>query len=109
MGSVHDMQISRLEYLHSRGLVHGDVKPHNFAMGTGTRSGIVHLFDLEHARMYIDPATGEHIPNSGRRHATGTVRYASIAAHLSHGEPEVALRLPSVQLLRHAVAYHYCA
>ena len=26
------MQISRLEFLHSRGLVHGDVKPHHFAI-----------------------------------------------------------------------------
>ncbi|KAI0326096.1 kinase-like protein [Cubamyces sp. BRFM 1775] len=79
-----DQMITRLEYLHSRGLVHGDIKPHNFAMGNGSRSGVVHLFDLEHAKMYIDPATGEHIPDSGRRHATGTVRYASIAAHSSH-------------------------
>ncbi|KAH9888127.1 hypothetical protein C8Q73DRAFT_794543 [Cubamyces lactineus] len=55
-------------------------------MGTGSRSGVVHLFDLEHAKMYIDPATGEHIPNNGRRHTAGTMRYASLAAHQSHDD-----------------------
>ncbi|KAI0676289.1 kinase-like protein [Trametes maxima] len=76
-----EQMLNRLEFLHSRGVVCCDVKPHNFAMGMGKTAGTVHLFDFGHSRMYIDQKTGEHIPFYPVRHATGTIRYASVAAH----------------------------
>ncbi|KAI0631325.1 kinase-like protein [Trametes polyzona] len=81
-----DQMLERIWFLHSRGVVHCDIKPHNFAMGlSGNASRIVHMFDLAFARTYIRLEDGEHIPfaNNGR-HALGTVRYASIAAHKAH-------------------------
>ncbi|KAI0676275.1 kinase-like protein [Trametes maxima] len=79
-----DQMLSRLEFLHSRGVVCCDVKPHNFAMGMGKKAAIVHLFDFGHSKMYVDHQTGEHIPFQPERHAVGTIRYASVAAHDKH-------------------------
>ncbi|KAI0355891.1 casein kinase [Trametes cingulata] len=79
-----EQMLNRVEFLHSRGIVSCDIKPHNFAMGSGQDADIVHLFDFEHSRLYIDPSTGVHIPFRTERHATGTLRYASIAAHRRH-------------------------
>ncbi|KAI0367367.1 kinase-like protein [Pilatotrama ljubarskyi] len=79
-----DQMLHRLEFLHSLGIVHGDVKPHNFAIGYKEHKNIVHMIDLGHAKMYLDPKTGTHIPFREERAATGTIRYASVAAHSRH-------------------------
>ncbi|KAI0367351.1 kinase-like protein, partial [Pilatotrama ljubarskyi] len=79
-----DQTLRRLEFLHSREAFNSDVKPQNFAIGNKEHSEIVHLLDFGHAKMYLDPNTGEHIPFREDRHATGTARYASVAAHNSH-------------------------
>lgn len=79
-------QLSRLQFIHSRGVVSGDVKPQNFAMGTGDKVHILHIFDFSHAQLFIDPCTGKHIPFRNGRNTFGTPRYASVAAHLDHGE-----------------------
>ncbi|KAL1948934.1 hypothetical protein VTO73DRAFT_10740 [Trametes versicolor] len=81
-----DQMLDRVQFLHSRGVVSCDVKPHNFAMGLGNNMDIVHMFDYSSARPYLClPDMSEHIPfSSTGRHAIGTVRYASLAAHKSH-------------------------
>ncbi|KAI0370613.1 kinase-like protein [Pilatotrama ljubarskyi] len=79
-----EQMLDRLEFLHSRGIVSCDIKPHNFAMGSDANADIVYLFDFEHSRLYIDPSTGLHVPFRTERHSTGTVRYASVAAHRRH-------------------------
>ncbi|KAI0631295.1 kinase-like protein [Trametes polyzona] len=81
-----DQMIERIRYLHSRGVVQCDIKPHNFAVGCrGHNAKTVYLFDFAFSKMYVLPESGEHIPfqDSGR-HAIGTVRYASVAAHKRH-------------------------
>ncbi|KAI0719776.1 kinase-like protein [Cerioporus squamosus] len=57
-----EQMITRLQFIHSRGIISGDVKPHNFAMGIGSKARIVQLFDFGQAAFYVDPATNEHIP-----------------------------------------------
>ncbi|KAI0641535.1 casein kinase [Trametes meyenii] len=84
MCMLADQLLDRLEFLHSRGIVCCDVKPHNIAMGTGRAAGIVHLFDFRHSRMCVDHKKGGHIPFNPARHAVGTIRYASVAAHNQH-------------------------
>ncbi|KAB5565186.1 hypothetical protein DKX38_005240 [Salix brachista] len=59
--------LSILEKMHSRGYVHGDVKPENFLLAT----------------KWKDSSTGQHVEYDQRPDMfRGTVRYASVHAHL---------------------------
>ncbi|XP_066306978.1 casein kinase 1-like protein HD16 [Miscanthus floridulus] len=77
--------ISILEKMHSKGYVHGDVKPENFLLGTpGTpEEKKLFLVDLGLATKWKDSATGQHVEYDQRPDVfRGTVRYASVHAHL---------------------------
>ncbi|WOL14142.1 casein kinase 1-like protein HD16 [Canna indica] len=77
--------ISILEKVHSKGYVHGDVKPENFLLGpTGTpEEKKLFLVDLGLATRWKDSATGLHVEYDQRPDVfRGTVRYASVHAHL---------------------------
>ncbi|KAK1549973.1 hypothetical protein Q3G72_011527 [Acer saccharum] len=77
--------ISILEKMHSRGYVHGDVKPENFLLGPpGTRDEKkLFLVDLGLATRWRDSSTGQHVEYDQRPDVfRGTVRYASVHAHL---------------------------
>ncbi|CAO1944995.1 unnamed protein product [Urochloa humidicola] len=77
--------ISILEKMHSKGYVHGDVKPENFLLGTpGTpEEKKLFLVDLGLATKWKDSATGLHVEYDQRPDVfRGTVRYASVHAHL---------------------------
>ncbi|XP_047962799.1 casein kinase I-like isoform X2 [Salvia hispanica] len=77
-----DQMITRLEFIHSRGILHQDVKPENFLMGLGRRASQVYAIDFGLAKMYRD-SSHRHIPfrSRGSEHLTGTVRYASLNTH----------------------------
>ncbi|CAM6060136.1 unnamed protein product [Sphagnum tenellum] len=77
--------ISILEKMHSRGYVHGDVKPENFLLGQPGTSEEKKLFlvDLGLATRWRDGTTGQHVEYDQRPDVfRGTVRYASVHAHL---------------------------
>jgi serine/threonine protein kinase len=77
--------ISILERMHSKGYVHGDVKPENFLLGTPGTPDEKKLFlvDLGLATKWKDISTGLHIDYDQRPDVfRGTVRYASVHAHL---------------------------
>lgn len=80
-----DQMVARLEYLHSRHLIHRDVKPDNFLMGTSSKRSFVYLIDFGLAKKYRDHKTHQHIPYAENRQLTGTARYASINCHLGIG------------------------
>mmetsp|Transcript_18090 Transcript_18090/g.56954 ORF Transcript_18090/g.56954 Transcript_18090/m.56954 type:complete len:355 (+) Transcript_18090:127-1191(+) len=76
---VADQALRRLEFLHSRCIVHRDVKPENFMFGVRERRHHLYLIDFGLSKRYF----------TQRRHAsirqtaslTGTARYVSINAH----------------------------
>ncbi|KAA8494969.1 Casein kinase 1-like protein HD16 [Porphyridium purpureum] len=81
--------VELLRKLHRRGYVHGDVKPENFLCAfrddsnSAPRDGLF-MVDLGLASKWADPSLpGGHI-SYGQRidHFSGTVRYASVNAHL---------------------------
>ncbi|XP_075505197.1 casein kinase 1-like protein HD16 [Primulina tabacum] len=77
--------LSILEKMHSRGYVHGDVKPENFLLGPlGTPDEKkLYLVDLGLATRWRDGNTGVHVDYDQRPDVfRGTVRYASVHAHL---------------------------
>ncbi|XP_040377578.1 casein kinase 1-like protein HD16 [Oryza brachyantha] len=77
--------ISILEKMHSKGYVHGDVKPENFLLGPiGTpEEKRLFLVDLGLATKWKDSSTGQHVEYDQRPDVfRGTVRYASVHAHL---------------------------
>lgn len=77
--------IAILERLHAKGFVHGDVKPENFllgAVGTVTEKKL-YLVDLGLATRWKDALCGTHVEYDQRPDVfRGTVRYASVHAHL---------------------------
>ncbi|GAV79502.1 LOW QUALITY PROTEIN: Pkinase domain-containing protein/Aldedh domain-containing protein [Cephalotus follicularis] len=77
--------ISILEQLHFRGFVHGDVKPENFLLGQpGTpNEKKLYLIDLGLASRWRDASSGSHVNYDQKPDVfRGTVRYASVHAHL---------------------------
>ncbi|KAI0031087.1 kinase-like protein [Vararia minispora EC-137] len=78
-----DQLISRIEFIHERGLVHRDIKPANFVMGTGHAAHLVNVIDFGLAKKFRDPRTGMHIPyQQDGQHGVGTSLFASINTHL---------------------------
>ena len=74
-----DQLIARLQYLHSRDVIHRDVKPENFLMGRGKGGNQLYVTDL-------GLAWSEFAATSQRsRSLIGTARFASTNGHRGNG------------------------
>jgi serine/threonine protein kinase len=75
---IAEQAISRIEYIHSKGLIHGDIKPENFMFGIGPKAHHLYMIDFGLSKRYYDRT---HVPMKTYNGLQGTMRYASINSH----------------------------
>jgi serine/threonine protein kinase len=74
--------LNRLEFIHSKQLIHRDVKPENFLFGISKNEDILYIIDFGFCKTYIK--NGIHIQNKKRDNIIGTPNFISI--RVSEGE-----------------------
>ncbi len=83
---IADQILVRLEQLHSNAVIHRDIKPQNFLLGTGTNGNVIYVTDFGLADEYTISCAkaADKIPPRSR--LVGTARFASIRGHQGQGQ-----------------------
>lgn len=72
--------MERIKFIHSKEIIHRDIKPDNFLMGVNYKSTKLFIIDFGLAKRVIKDR--RHIPYRENKTLTGTARYASLNTHL---------------------------
>ncbi|EJC98848.1 CK1/CK1 protein kinase [Fomitiporia mediterranea MF3/22] len=74
--------IQRLEFMHSRGILHRDIQLGNCTLGLGRMERVIYMIDFGFSKRYIDPRTRKHIPDSrAKRDFIGNYWFSSVNVH----------------------------
>lgn len=69
--------IDRIQFIHSKNIVHQDIKPENFLVGNPD-SSLIYIIDFGLCKKYRSSRTGKHIIFSKNKKFVGTFEYCSI-------------------------------
>ena len=71
--------LERLQYIHSKYIIHRNINPSNFLIGTKNPS-LIYMIDFAHAKKYRSSRTGNHIKFSLNQKINGQISYISANA-----------------------------
>ncbi|KAJ7601082.1 CK1/CK1 protein kinase [Mycena floridula] len=74
--------IARLEFMHSRGVLHRDIQLGNCTIGLPPNEETIYMIDFGFSKRFIDPYTRRHIPDSRKkRDFVGNYWFSSVRVH----------------------------
>ena len=82
------MKITRLEFMHSRGVLHRDIQLGNIALGLKPNEKILYMIDFGFSTTYVDLRTRKHIANVKPDAFIGNYWFSSVNVHC-RGKGEV--------------------
>ncbi|KAF4577125.1 hypothetical protein EYR36_005112 [Pleurotus pulmonarius] len=92
--------IARLEFMHSRGVLHRDIQLGNCVIGLPPNEKTIYMIDFGFSKQYIDPHTRRHIPDSkAKRDFIGNYWFSSVGVHCRGKVPSRRDDLEAVALM----------
>ncbi|KAF7979648.1 hypothetical protein HWV62_41619 [Athelia sp. TMB] len=86
--SIAMQLIARLQFMHTRGILHRDIQLGNCVIGLGEKSATIYMIDFGFSKRYIDPYTKRHIPDSKEpRDFIGNYWFTSVGVHCKNQVP----------------------